>query len=86
MIDPLGHPDNPLTRRASVDAVLLAQSFYRDDIAATSVLLSNCDPYSVSLQLCGFLFGTLIHFGTDVEERLAIWLKETRQQTGEADV
>jgi hypothetical protein len=85
MTHPLGHPDNPLTRRAPLDAVLLAQSFYRDDMAATAVLLANCDCYSVALQLCGFLFATLTHFDHDVEERLAIWLEETRRQTGEAD-
>ncbi|GAB4597524.1 hypothetical protein MOKP4_38420 [Mycobacterium avium subsp. hominissuis] len=86
MTNPLGHPDNPLTRRAPLDAVLVAQAFYRDDLPATAVLLGNCDPYSVALQLCGFLFGTLTHFDIDVEERLRIWLDETRRQTGEADV
>ncbi|OBF95711.1 hypothetical protein A5773_13885 [Mycobacterium sp. 852014-52450_SCH5900713] len=65
--------------------MLLAQSFYRDDTAATAVLLGNCDPYSVALQLCGFLFTTLKHFDVDVEDRLAIWLESTRRQTGEAD-
>ncbi len=32
--EPLGHPENPRTRRASLDAVLLAQAVHRGDEAA----------------------------------------------------
>lgn len=81
----IGHPDDPLTKRAAVDAVLLAQSFHRDDDPAVQAILNNCDPYSVALQLCGFLYATLRHCGADVEERLGIWLAATRQQLGEGN-
>jgi hypothetical protein len=82
---PIGNPNNPLTKRASVDAILLAQAFHRDDDAAQQVVLKNCDPYSVALQLCGFLFATFRQFDVDIEERLGVWLETTRGQTGEAD-
>jgi hypothetical protein len=83
MTTALGHPDNERTRRAPVDAVLLAQAFYRDDDAATKVLLDNCDPYSVALQLCGWLFTTFDQFDVNTEERLNIWLDAGRRQVGE---
>ncbi|MDX1890120.1 hypothetical protein [Mycolicibacterium sp. 050158] len=82
---PIGNPDNPLTKRASVDAVLLAQAFLRDDDTGAGVIMKNSDPYSVALQLCGFLFATFRQFDVDPEERLAIWLDATREQTGEAE-
>jgi hypothetical protein len=82
---PLGHPDNEATKRASVDAVMLAQAFHRGDDQAAEIIIKNCDPYSVSLQLCGFLFATFRHFDVDTEQRLAVWLAETQRQTGETD-
>ncbi|MBZ4620988.1 hypothetical protein [Mycobacterium avium] len=85
MPEPLGHPDNELTKRASVDAVMLAQAFYRDDDQGVQVILKNCDPYSVALQLCGFLFATFRQFDVDPEERFRIWLAETQRQTGESE-
>jgi hypothetical protein len=80
----LGHPDNERTRRAPVDAVLIAQAFYRDDDAAVGVLLNNADPYSVTLQLCGWLYATLRQFDVDIEERLGMWLDAARAEVGEA--
>lgn len=82
---PMGHPDNPVTARASVDAVMLAQAFYRDDDAAVDAILKHCDAHSVALQLCGFLYATFRQFSVDTEERLNIWLTETKRQTGEPD-
>lgn len=80
---PLGHPDNDRTKRASLDGVLLTQAVYRGDDAAQQVILANADPYSMAVQLAGFLLATLREFGVHTEERLAIWLAATRQQTGE---
>ncbi|WP_024445635.1 hypothetical protein [Mycolicibacterium iranicum] len=82
---PVGDPNNPMTKRASVDAVMLAQAFYRDDDAAVEAILKHCDPHSVALQLCGFLYATFRQFDVDTEERLNIWLTETKKQIGEAD-
>jgi hypothetical protein len=81
----LGHPDNERTRRAPVDAVLIAQAFHRDDDAALSVLFENCDPYSVALQLCGWLYATLRQFDIDIEDRLGIWLEAALREVGEDD-
>jgi hypothetical protein len=81
---PLGSPDNELMKRAPVDAILLAQAFHRDDDAAQQVVLKNCDPHSVALQLCGWLYATLRQFDVDIEDRLGIWLDAVRAQTGEA--
>jgi hypothetical protein len=72
-----------VTHRASVDAVLFAQAFHRDDTAAGQAIINNCDIHSVAFQLCGFLFAALRHFDVDIEERLSIWLNETRAEIGE---
>ncbi|MDX1883051.1 hypothetical protein [Mycolicibacterium sp. 120270] len=71
------------TRRASVDAVLLAQAFHRGDNAAGQAVADNCDVWSVLVQTFGFLFATLRQFDVDVEDRLAIWLEATRAEIGE---
>ena len=73
-----------VTRRASVDAVLMAQAFYRDDSAAGQAVANHCDVWAVLVETYGFLFATLRHFDVDIEDRLDIWLKETRSQIGEA--
>jgi hypothetical protein len=80
---PIGHPDNPMTRRAPVDSVLLLQALHRDDEQAQQVLLASCDPYSVALQLCGWLLTTFRQFDVKVDERLAIWRAATIAQTEE---
>ncbi|PQE01402.1 hypothetical protein CYL16_04785 [Mycobacterium sp. EPG1] len=80
---PIGHPENPATKRASVDSILLAQAFYRDDDQGVETILKHCDPYSVALNLCGFIYATFRQFDVDTEERLDIWLAETRKQIGE---
>ena len=46
MTKPLGHPDNPLTRRAPLDAVLLAQSVY-NGIDYLEVTDGPAEPQSV---------------------------------------
>ncbi|MCG7597837.1 hypothetical protein [Mycobacterium sp. PSTR-4-N] len=71
------------TERAAVDAVLLLQSWYREDTAAGQIIAENCDVWSVLVQTFGFLFATLRHFDVDIDERLDIWLQETRAQIGE---
>lgn len=83
MSNPLGHPDNERTKRASVDAVMLTQALHRGDDQGMQVILANCDPYSLAVQVCGFLLGTLRHFNVDTEERLTLWLTETQSQTRE---
>lgn len=85
MTEPLGSPENPLTKRAPLDAVLLAQAVYRDDEPAQQAILANCDPYSVAIQLCGFLLATFHNFDVDIEDRFGIWLEQTRQEIGEGD-
>lgn len=85
MSNPLGHPDNELTKRASVDAVMLTQALHRGDDQGMQVILKNCDPYSVALQLCGFLLATLRQLDVDTEEHLTLWLTETQSQTGECE-
>lgn len=82
---PIGHPDNEKTKRASVDSVMLAQAFYRDDDEAVQAILKHCDPHSVALNLCGFIYATFRQFDVDTEERLDIWLAETKKQIGEPD-
>jgi hypothetical protein len=81
----LGHPDNERTRRAPIDAILLAQAAYRGDDAAVMVLLDHCDPYSVVLQLCGWITTTFEQFDVNTEERLRIWLDAARRHVGEDD-
>jgi hypothetical protein len=71
------------TRRASVDAVLLAQAFHRGDDTGGQVIVDNADIHSVALQLCGYLFATLRYFDVDIDERLAVWLKQSRTEIGE---
>jgi hypothetical protein len=83
MTTKLGHPDNERTRRAPVDAVLIAQASYRDDDAAAKVLLDNCHPYSVAVRLCGWIFATFRQFDVDIEDRLGIWLDAARAEIGE---
>jgi hypothetical protein len=85
MTHPLGHPDNEQTKRAPLDAVMLAQAMHRGDDSGQQIILKNCDPYSVAMQACGFLLATFREGGVNVEERLAIWLAATRRETGEAD-
>ncbi|MCZ0732216.1 hypothetical protein [Mycolicibacterium iranicum] len=73
-----------VTNRAPVDAILLAQAFYREDTAAGQAVADNCDLWSVLMQTFGFLFATLRQFDVDIEERLDIWLAATRAEIGEA--
>lgn len=80
---PLGHPDNPRTRRAPIDAVMLTQALHRDDEAAQQVILGEGDPYSIALQLAGLLLTTFRHFAVDVDGQLGIWLATTTEQCGE---
>lgn len=82
---PLGDPENPQTRRAPVDSVLLLQAFHHDDSFAQQVVLKTCDPYSVALQLCGWLLATFRQYGVDTDERLGIWRAVTQAQVGEAE-
>lgn len=81
---PLGHPENPRTSRASLDAVLLAQAVHRGDEAAQVAVLANCDPFSVSAQLAGFLLATMRQYHVDIDERLEVWRAVTAAQAGEA--
>jgi hypothetical protein len=80
---PIGSPDNPLTKRAPIDGILLAQAFYRDDDHAGQVIINNCDIHSVALQLCGWIYAGIRQAGEDVEERLSLWLERTRDEIGE---
>lgn len=72
-----------VTRRAAVDAALLAKSLHRGDDAAGQVIVDHCDIHSVVIQLTGYLLATLRHFGVDVEERLDMWLTAARNEIGE---
>jgi len=80
---PYGHPDNDSTRRASLDAVLLAQAVHNFDPVAQFAVLSNCDPYSVAAQLAGFLLATMRQYDVDIDARLDIWRSVTVAQVGE---
>lgn len=77
------------TSSAPVDALLIARAFLRDDEDATAVLLKHCDPYSTTLQLCGWLKAAieeaLSHgpnrFGDDtVDDVLARWLVQVQRE------
>lgn len=81
---PLGHPGNPRTRRAPLDAVLLAQAVHRGDDDAQIAILANSDPFSISAQLAGFLLATMRQYDVDIDERLEVWRAVTAAQTGEA--
>ena len=81
---PLGHPGNPRTRRAPLDAVLLAQAVHRGDDDAQIAILANSDPFSISAQLAGFLLSTMRQYDVDIDERLEVWRAVTAAQTGEA--
>jgi hypothetical protein len=48
-------PTHEQTAGAPVDALLIAGQFWRDDDKTTPVLLKHCDPWSVILQLTGWL-------------------------------
>lgn len=80
---PLGHPENPRTRIAPLDAVLLAQAVHNEDPAAQVAILANSDPYSVCAQLAGFLLATLRQYEVDIDDRLMVWRAVTAAQVGE---
>lgn len=77
MTAPLGHPENPRTRRAAVDSVLLIQAIHRGDDDAQVAILANCDPFSVAAQLVGFLLATMRQYNVDIDQRLDIWRAAT---------
>jgi hypothetical protein len=88
---PLGHPDNPQTKAAPVDALLIARAFRPDgDDHATTIVLKHSDPYSVALQLAGWLraaievalqHGAGESFGdTCVDDVLDRWLSGEREK------
>ncbi|WP_324666446.1 Hypothetical protein MUW33_2788 [Mycobacterium canetti] len=79
----IGRLPDERTARSGVDSVLLAQAFWRDDMQAVETILRHMDPYSVALQLCGWLFATFRQHGVNVEERLAVWLAACREQEGQ---
>jgi hypothetical protein len=88
-----GHPDNPQTAAAPVDALLIARMHLRSDDSATSVLLKHADPYSTTLQLAGWLrtaidtalkHGAGAEFGdATVDDVLDRWLTQVRGESGQ---
>jgi hypothetical protein len=82
---PIHHEPTVTAARAAVDAILLAQAFYREDIDAGQVVVNNCELPSVLLQTFGFLFATLRYFDMDIEDRLGVWLAAARQQLDGAE-
>lgn len=85
-----GHPDNPATAAAPVDALLIAEQFWRDNDETCGLLLKHCDPWSVILQMSGWLrasvretlaLGGGERFGdTDEFDVLARWLEIIRNE------
>lgn len=72
-------PTTEQTANAPIDALLIAGQFWRDDSTTTPVLLRHCDPWSVCLQLAGWLRAS-------VRETLALGGGESYGDTDEFDV
>lgn len=81
---PFGHPQNARTRRASLDAVLLARAVHDCDEHAQVAVLANGDPYSMCAELAGFLLATMRQYGVNIGERLDVWRAVTAEQAGES--
>ncbi|CAM4413728.1 hypothetical protein MB901379_03886 [Mycobacterium basiliense] len=78
------------TAAAPLDALLLAQTLWRDDHEATQLLFRDCDPYAVTRQLAGWLrcaiqtalaYGAGPEFGDENEfDVLRRWIQDVQQE------